>query len=179
MYDVESITQLLDPIFPGLFGIKVTEVGIEKVLGELELREDFFSVGDVIHAGVYMTFADTLCVVGTLMNNPNSTQIVTRDSSTKFMATPEMGTILKAEARAFHRGKSTMVWQVSVQSDSGKLCSIVTQTMQVLDPVEPEVPLPPITPPVALTPPPPPAPKPVEAAPAAPAAEGTEVKPAA
>jgi uncharacterized protein (TIGR00369 family) len=179
MHDVESITQLLEPLFPGLFGIKVTEVGIEKVLGELELREDFLSVGDVIHAGVYTTFADTLCVVGTLMNNPNSTQIVTRDSSTKFMATPEMGTVLKGEARAFHRGKSTMVWQVSVQSDSGKLCSIVTQTMQVLDPVEPEVPLPPITPPVALTPPPPPAPKPVEAAPDTPAQEGEQAKPAA
>ena len=162
MYDVASITQLLDPIFPGLFGVKVTEVGIEKVLGELELREDFYSVGEVIHAGVFMTFADTLCVVGTLMNNPDSKKVVTKDSSTKFMAAAEMGSVLKGDARAFHRGKSTRVWQVSIQTDSGKLCSIVTQTMQVLDPVEPEVPLPPITPPVALTPPPPPPPKPVE-----------------
>ncbi len=170
MYDVESITQLLEPIFPGLFGVKVTEVGLEKVLGELELREDFLSVGEVIHAGVYMTFADTLCVVGMLMNNPKSTQVVTKDSSTKFMASAEMGTVVKAEARAFHRGKSTMVWQVSMQNEAGKLCSIVTQTMQVLDPVEPEEPLPPITPPVALTLPPPPAPK----ATAPEATEGTD-----
>ena len=53
-----------------------------------------------------------------------------------------------------------MVWQVSVQNEEGKLCAIVTQTMQVLDPVEQEVPLPPITPPVPLTPPPPPTPRP-------------------
>ena len=158
MHDVESITKLLDPLFPGLFGVKVTEVGIDKVLGELELREDFISVGEIIHAGAYLTLADTLCVVGTLMNYPDSQQVLTKDTSTKFLANAEMDSVLKAEARAFHRGKSTMVWQVSLQNDQGKLCAIVTQTMQVLDPVDQEVPLPPIVPPVPLTPPPPPPP---------------------
>jgi len=160
MHDVKSITKLLDPLFPGLFGVKITEVGIEKVLGELHLREDFLSVGEVVQSVAYLTLADTLCVAGTLMNNPDSLKVLTKDSSTKYFAIAEPETLIKAEARAFHRGKSTMVWQVSVQNEDGKLCAIVTQTMQVLDPVEQEVPLPPITPPVPLTPPPPPAPRP-------------------
>jgi uncharacterized protein (TIGR00369 family) len=167
MHDVESITKLLEPLFPGLFGVKVTEVGIEKVLGELELREDFVSVGEIVHTGTYLTLADTLCVVGTLMNNPQSSKVITKDTSTKFLHQADFESVLKAEARAFHRGKSTMVWQVSIQNAEGKLCAIVTQTMQVLDPVESEVPLPPITPPMPLTPPPPPPPPPVK-----PAAEG-------
>ena len=92
------------------------------------------------------------------MNYPDSQQVLTKDTSTKFLANAEMDSVLKAEARAFHRGKSTMVWQVSLQNDQGKLCAIVTQTMQVLDPVDQEIPLPPIVPPVPLTPPPPPPP---------------------
>jgi uncharacterized protein (TIGR00369 family) len=177
MLDVQAVTGLLEPLFPGMFGVKVTEVGIEKVLGELELREDFYSVGDVIHASVYLVLADTLCVVGTLMNNPKSTQIVTKDSSTKFLAPALMDSLIKAEARAFHRGKSTMVWQVSIQNSEGKLCCIVTQTMQVLDPVELDEPLPPITPPVPLDPPPPPPPPtPVASAPAAASAPVEEAK---
>ena len=35
---------------------------------------------------------------------------------------------------AFHRGRTTMVWQTQVRTEAGKLCAVVTQTQLVMGP---------------------------------------------
>jgi acyl-coenzyme A thioesterase PaaI-like protein len=36
------------------------------------------------------------------------------------------------ECTAFHRGRTTMVWQTLIKTEAGKLCAVVTQTQFVL-----------------------------------------------
>jgi 1,4-dihydroxy-2-naphthoyl-CoA hydrolase len=83
--------------------------------------------------GAYMAFADTLGAVGTLLNLPQGKGTTTTDSSTKFIAAAPVGTTIRAEAVALHRGRTTMVWQTSITNAQGKLCAVVTQTQLVLD----------------------------------------------
>jgi len=43
-----------------------------------------------------------------------------------------LGDTIVGECTAFHRGRTTMVWQTLVTTEAGKLCAIVTQTQLVI-----------------------------------------------
>jgi uncharacterized protein (TIGR00369 family) len=79
-----------------------------------------------------MAFADTLGAVGTFMNLPPGARTTTIESSTKFLRAAPVGSTVTGECTAFHRGRTTLVWQTLVKSAEGKLCGVVTQTQLVL-----------------------------------------------
>jgi 1,4-dihydroxy-2-naphthoyl-CoA hydrolase len=86
----------------------------------------------VLHGGALMAFADTLGAVGILMNLGADTGTTTIDSSTKFIGAAPAGSTVRGECTAFHRGRTTMVWQTVVKSETGKLCGVVIQTQLIL-----------------------------------------------
>jgi 1,4-dihydroxy-2-naphthoyl-CoA hydrolase len=133
MPSIEAIQQLLAPLFPGLLGIRLTQLTPERVLGELTVRPDLCTTGGILHGGASMAFADTLGAIGTFVNMPEGKRTTTTDSSTKFIGGAKVGTTVVGECVALHRGRTTMVWQTSIRSAEGKLCAVVTQTQLVLD----------------------------------------------
>jgi uncharacterized protein (TIGR00369 family) len=130
---VESIQRILDPLFPGLMGVRIVEATPERVVAELVVRPDLCTVGSILHGGAYMAFADTLGAVGTILNMPQGKRTTTTDSSTKLMGAARVNTTVVGECLPLHRGRTTMVWQTMVKSAEGKLCAVVTQTQLVLD----------------------------------------------
>jgi 1,4-dihydroxy-2-naphthoyl-CoA hydrolase len=133
MLSLETIQKLMEPLFPGLMGVRVVEAAPERIVGELEVRPDLCTAGGILHGGAYMAFADTLGAVGTVVNMPEGKRTTTTDSSTKFIGGARVGTKVVGECVALHRGRTTMVWQTAVRSADGKLCAVVTQTQLVLD----------------------------------------------
>lgn len=133
MPDLAAIQKILDSLFPGLMGVRLTELAPDRVVAQMEVRPDLCTAGHILHGGAYMAFADTLGAVGTLLNLPAGKRTTTTDSSTKFIAGARVGTRVVGESVALHRGRTTMVWQTSIRNDEGKLCAVVTQTQLVLD----------------------------------------------
>jgi uncharacterized protein (TIGR00369 family) len=133
MSSIESISKLLEPLFPGLMGVRIVELTAERVVAELAVRPDLCTAGGILHGGAYMAFADTLGAVGTVVNLPPDTRTTTTDSSTKFIGAARVDSTVTAECVALHRGRTTMVWQTTIRSAQGKLCAVVTQTQLVLD----------------------------------------------
>jgi 1,4-dihydroxy-2-naphthoyl-CoA hydrolase len=133
MPDVHAVQKLLEPLFPGLMGVRLTELAPERVVAEMEVRPELCTAGHILHGGAYMAFADTLGAVGTLLNLPAGKRTTTTDSSTKFIAGARVDTTVVGESVALHRGRTTMVWQTSIRNAEGKLCAVVTQTQLVLD----------------------------------------------
>jgi uncharacterized protein (TIGR00369 family) len=132
MRDLTSIQKLLDPLLPGLIGVRLTELAPDHVVAEMEVRPDLCTAGGILHGGAYMALADTLGAVGTVVNLAPGKRTTTTDSSTKFMAKAPVGTIVTGRCLALHRGRTTMVWQTSITNAQGKLCALVTQTQLVL-----------------------------------------------
>jgi uncharacterized protein (TIGR00369 family) len=128
----ESIQALFAPLFPGLMGMEFSEVTADRVVATLRVRPDLCTTGEVLHGGALMAFADTLGAVGTFMNLPPGTRTTTIESSTKFVRGAPVGSTVTGECTAFHRGRTTLVWQTLVKSEAGKLCGVVTQTQLVL-----------------------------------------------
>lgn len=133
MVSVEAAQGVLDPLFPGLMGVRLVELAPDRVVGELVVRPDLCTTGGVLHGGACMAFADTLGAVGTVVNLPPGKRTTTTDSSTKFIRAVPVHTTVVGECSALHRGRRTMVWQTMIRSADGKLCAVVTQTQLVLD----------------------------------------------
>ena len=133
MPSVEQVQQILDPLFPGLMGVRLVTLEPERVVAELVVRPDLCTAGGIMHGGAYMAFADTLGAVGTVINLPQGKRTTTTDSSTKFIGGARVDTTVTGESVALHRGRTTMVWQTTIRSQEDKLCAVVTQTQLVLD----------------------------------------------
>jgi len=126
------IQEVFNPLFPGLMGVQLMEVTPERVVASMEVRPDLCTTGNVLHGGAIMAFADTLGAIGTIANLPKDARTTTIESKTNFLRAAPEGTRITAECTAFHRGKTTMVWQTQIKTDTGKLCAVVTQTQLVL-----------------------------------------------
>lgn len=132
MSDLAAVQARLDPLFPGLMGVRLTALSPERVLAEMQVRPDLCTAGGVLHGGAYMAFADTLGAVGTFVQLGAGQRTTTTDSSTKFMAGAKVGSVVTGECVALHRGRTTQVWQTSIRNADGKLCAVVTQTQLVM-----------------------------------------------
>jgi len=131
--DLDQLQSLLQPLFPGLMGVRITEATPERVVATMRVRPELCTAGGILHGGAHMAFADTLGAVGTVLNLPQGKRTTTTDSSTKFIGGARVDTTVTGESVALHRGRTTMVWQTMVRNEEGKLCSVVTQTQLVLD----------------------------------------------
>ena len=132
MPDLAAVQARLDPLFPGLMGVRLTALSPERVLAEMAVRPDLCTAGGILHGGAYMAFADTLGAVGTFIQLGAGQRTTTTDSSTKFMAGARQGSVVTGECVALHRGRTTQVWQTSIRNAEGKLCAVVTQTQLIM-----------------------------------------------
>jgi uncharacterized protein (TIGR00369 family) len=110
-------------------GMRLVEVGPERVVAELDVEENLTTLGGAVHGGTLMALADTAGAAGTAAAGLRT---ATLESKTNFFAAATGGT-LRAESSALHRGKRTHVWQTRVTDASGRLLSLTIQTQMILD----------------------------------------------
>ena len=129
---IAVIQELIKPLLPGLMGVELREVTPERVVASMEVRPDLCTVGEILHGGSLMAFADTLGGIATFINMERGARTTTIESKTNFLGAMPVGTRIIGECTPLHRGKTTMVWQTHVKSENGKLCAVVIQTQMVL-----------------------------------------------
>ena len=132
MNAIAVIQELIKPLLPGLIGVQLMEVTPEKVIASMEVRPDLCTVGEILHGGALMAFADTLGGIATFINLERGARTTTIESKTNFLGAMPVGTSIIGECTPLHRGKTTMVWQTHVKSENGKLYAVVIQTQMVL-----------------------------------------------
>ena len=64
MHDLAAIQKLLEPMFPGLMGVRITELAPDRVVATMLVRTDLCTGGGILHGGAHMAFADTLGALG-------------------------------------------------------------------------------------------------------------------
>jgi 1,4-dihydroxy-2-naphthoyl-CoA hydrolase len=128
---IEQLTRDMLP-FAKLLGIRFLRATAECVTAEMKVRDDLCTRPAVLHGGAIMALADTLGGCATSLNLRDGASTTTLESKTNFLAPAIVGTTVRAECVAIHRGRRTMVWQTRITSETGKLLAIVTQTQMVL-----------------------------------------------
>ena len=129
-----SMQERVKGLLPDLLGIEFTEVTPEKVVAQLMVRKDLCTLGDNLHGGAIMAFADTLGAVAAILNMPNGSRTTTIESKTNFIGGAAVGTRVIGESLPVHKGRTTVVCQTTLRSEAGKLVALVTQTQLVIAP---------------------------------------------
>ncbi len=129
--DLNALNERLAGSLPGLLGVRFVEATLDRLVAELEVRDELRTGGGRVHGGTLMAFADTVGAVATVINLPPGAGTTTLESKTNFLAAGRDG-ILRAEATPLHKGRTTMVWQTRVTDETGRLVSLTTQTQIVL-----------------------------------------------
>ena len=86
----------------------------------------------VLHGGYLMTLADAAAATLAFLNLPADASTATIEAKTNFLAAVRAGDVT-ARAEVVHAGRRTIVVQVDVSDDTGKLVSRTLQTQAVID----------------------------------------------
>jgi uncharacterized protein (TIGR00369 family) len=114
-------------------GVRLVEVTPQRVVGELEIRDELRTLGVAVHGGTLMALADTVGAMGTVASLSAGQSTSTIESKTNFFAAGRSGKV-RATAIPLHKGRRTHVWETRVTDESGKLLSLTLQTQIIVDP---------------------------------------------
>ncbi len=119
--------------FSKLMGVEVSEVGNDRVVGTLLVREDLCTAGGILHGGAIMAFADALGALGAFVNLPDGAAgTTTIESKTNFLGAAKQGETVTGETTPVQIGRRLSVWQTRITRPDGKAVALVTQTQMVL-----------------------------------------------
>jgi len=127
-----SMQEKVKGLLPDLLGIEFTDVAPDKVVAKMAVRKDLCTVGDSLHGGAIMAFADTLGAVAAILNMPQGARTTTIESKTNFIGGAPLGSRVVGESVPVHKGRTTVVCQTTIRSETGKLVGLVTQTQLVI-----------------------------------------------
>jgi 1,4-dihydroxy-2-naphthoyl-CoA hydrolase len=114
-------------------GMQLVEVTPQRVVGELEIRDELRTLGVAVHGGTLMALADTMGAMGTVASLSAGQSTSTIESKTNFFAAGRSGKV-RATSIPLHKGRRTHVWETRVTDESGKLLCLTIQTQIIVDP---------------------------------------------
>ncbi len=128
-------TELIRSTMPmcATLGMSASEITPERVVLHLGWRADLCTSSDVLHGGALMALTDSAGAVAAFLNLPDgAVGTSTIESKTNFLAAVREGDSVSATATPLHRGRSTVVIETEVRTDTGRLVAKTTQTQSVL-----------------------------------------------
>jgi uncharacterized protein (TIGR00369 family) len=132
------LTELVDklrrhvPPFMESLGAELVSATLDRIEARLTVREDMGNGSGIMHGGVYMSFADYLGAIGTVVNLPKGATTTTMESKTNFFRPARTGDVITGVSTPLHKGRRTMVWQTRLTDENGKLLAMITQTQMVI-----------------------------------------------
>jgi 1,4-dihydroxy-2-naphthoyl-CoA hydrolase len=119
-------------LFPGLIGVEVDSLIDGIVLAHLPLREELMAPNGHLHAAAVVGLADTSCGYGCILSLPEGgIGFTTIELKTNFVRSAQQGTIT-CEARLVHGGRTTQIWDATVNAPDGRPMALFRCTQLVL-----------------------------------------------
>ena len=129
----EFWTSRLTDNLPGLLGISAIETTRERMVLELDIRQDHMAPNGFLHAGTIVTLADSAAGFSTIANLREGQGFTTIELKSNFFSTAREGRI-RATSSAIHIGRSTQVWDAEVIAmATGKRLALFRCTQMVLN----------------------------------------------
>ena len=131
----ESLTAMIREAMPlaALLGFEAVDAGPDTVTLRGTWSEERCTAAGVLHGGYLMALADSAAATLAFLTLPTGATTSTIEAKTNFLAAVRSG-FVTARAEAVHVGRRTIVVQVDVSDDAGKLVSRTLQTQAVIEP---------------------------------------------
>jgi 1,4-dihydroxy-2-naphthoyl-CoA hydrolase len=121
-----------DQGFAALIGMQDLAQGEDgAIVATVPVRPELLQPFGLVHGGVYASIAETLASIGTFAGVHEQGMVAMGlANSTNFLRPMFSGTV-HAQARPFHRGRTTWLWDVEMRDDDGRLCATTRMTIAV------------------------------------------------
>ena len=112
-------------------GLELVELSEDRATGRFVVTDKVKQQGGIVHGGVYASLAESLASHAThLVVHKDGSAALGLSNVTNFLRPVSDGTV-HAEARCYHRGRSTWIWEVRLTDDKGRLCAVSRVTVAV------------------------------------------------
>ncbi len=101
-------------------GLRLTEVGADKVVAEWTASEKHHQPYGIVHGGVYCSVVETLASIGSSVWFGDRGKVVGVSNSTDFYRAVSTGDMVST-AVPIHQGRSQQVWVVETHDAEGRL----------------------------------------------------------
>ena len=117
--------------FAALLGLEVVEGSPDAVVLRGAWKREHCTAAGVLHGGFLMTLADAAAATLAFLNLADGATTTTIEAKTNFLAAVRDGSVT-ARAELVHKGRTTIVLQVDVRDEAGRLVTRTLQTQAVL-----------------------------------------------
>jgi acyl-CoA thioesterase len=115
----EAILKIIEAEpFAKKFGIRLTDVQKGYAKTQMVFTPDMENMFGMAHGGAIFSLIDAAFEVA---SNSHGTMAVALNMNINYLASPEKGTLLTAEAKEMNRTKKTAAYDIRATDDSGKL----------------------------------------------------------
>ena len=118
---------------PGLFGIRIIEVGPDFIRAEMPVDERHAQPFGILHGGASVVLAETLGSMASNMTLPEGRAAVGLEVNANHIASVPKGQSVTAVCRPFHIGRTTQVWQTEIHRADGRLACVSRLTTAVVE----------------------------------------------
>ncbi|MBX6396167.1 MAG: PaaI family thioesterase [Alicyclobacillaceae bacterium] len=116
-----------------VLGIEIVEVGEERVIATMPVTGATKQPAGILHGGASVVLAETVATVGTWnLIDRESQQPVGLEINANHIRSKSDG-VVTATGVPLHRGRSTMVWDIKITDEEGKLICVSRCTMAILN----------------------------------------------
>nr|WP_157105876.1 PaaI family thioesterase [Nocardia sienata] len=116
----EQLNEISRGTFADLMGLRVTELGPDRVRGEWTVTPQLHQPAGIQNGGVLCTVVETLASTGGAAWYGERGVVVGVNNNTDFLRAVRDGK-LAAEATPLHRGGLQQLWQVVITDEDGRL----------------------------------------------------------
>ncbi|MFS1512965.1 hotdog fold thioesterase [Chengkuizengella sp. SCS-71B] len=113
-------------------GIEIIEISEERIVGTMPVDERTHQPFGILHGGASVALAETVASIGTffLIDQENE-NVVGLEINANHIKAVRSGKV-KAIGTTYHRGKTTMVWDIKIVDEEDNLVCISRCTMAVI-----------------------------------------------
>ncbi len=113
-------------------GISIVEMSPEKVVMKMPVGPKVHQPYGLLHGGASIALAESAASLGTSLNIDRETQwAVGLEINANHIRSERTGWVT-AEATPLHRGRSSMVWDIKIRNDDGKLVCVSRCTVAII-----------------------------------------------
>jgi 1,4-dihydroxy-2-naphthoyl-CoA hydrolase len=118
---------------PGLFGIRIVEIGDDHIRAEMPVDDRHAQPFGILHGGASVVLAETLGSVASNLTLPEGRIAVGLEVNANHISSVPKGQTVSAICRPLHVGRTTQVWQTEIRRADGRLACVSRLTTAVVD----------------------------------------------
>jgi 1,4-dihydroxy-2-naphthoyl-CoA hydrolase len=116
----------------GVLGMRLTELTPDRVVATMPVNSATRQYFGVLHGGASVALAETVASVGTYHQIDQETQVaVGMEINANHLRSKKDG-IVTATATPFHKGRTTMVWDIRITDEDNRLICISRCTVAIV-----------------------------------------------